>query len=148
MSRGGARAGAGRPRKPLELHLLKGSYRRDRHGELPEHLRPGAGGQVLAMPAPAKPPAADWRPTRAERKALSPRARARLDATLAEFKLDALEGGRLLDALRSLSRLEQLETAYAGASVESDTGRRRLAAIARETKLFLSLWAAIGLPKE
>lgn len=26
----------GRPRKPIELHLIKNTYRRDRHGPLPE----------------------------------------------------------------------------------------------------------------
>ncbi len=48
MPRGGARSGAGRPRKPLATHVLHGSYRRDRHGELP------AGGRaaVLQMPPP------------------------------------------------------------------------------------------------
>ena len=35
MPHGGARRGAGRPKKPLELKLLEGTWRKDRDGELP-----------------------------------------------------------------------------------------------------------------
>ena len=44
--RGGARPGAGRPRKPLEWHLLRGTYRQKRHGPLPPGLSRGAWGGV------------------------------------------------------------------------------------------------------
>ena len=33
--RGGARRGAGRPALPVALHLARGTFRRDRHGEKP-----------------------------------------------------------------------------------------------------------------
>jgi hypothetical protein len=51
MPRGGARAGAGRRRKPIAEHVARGSYRRDRHGPLPSDLL--RGGNVLPMLAPA-----------------------------------------------------------------------------------------------
>src|SRR5262245_12036719 len=35
MARGGRRAGAGRKQKPIETHLLAGTFRPDRHGPQP-----------------------------------------------------------------------------------------------------------------
>ena len=55
MPKGGARPGAGRPRKPLADHLLRGTYRRDRHGPLPSN--------VVPMPAPQS---GGWQPTQIE----------------------------------------------------------------------------------
>lgn len=144
MARGGVRPGAGRPRKPLEWHLRNRTYRADRHGPLPVHLRAGvAAGKVAVMPQPTD----DWQPTPAERRGLSRRAQARLDLTLAEFQLDPLDGARLLDALRSLSRCERLETALARTGVTTERSDRLLRALAREQRIFLSLWAALQLPR-
>jgi hypothetical protein len=50
----GVKGRSGRPRKPVAEHLLKGTYRADRHGP-----RPGAGGAASdsPMPIPRIPPA-------------------------------------------------------------------------------------------
>lgn len=136
MPKGGARPNAGRPRKPLAEHLARGTYRPDRHGPRPI-------GNVLAMPAPVT----DWRPTNAERSELGDRARDWLDAVLNLFAIDDLEGRRLLEALRTLTRIEQLEAAVKAAGVADATGTPHpaLAALAREGRLFQSQWAALQL---
>ena len=63
MAKGGARLGAGRPRKPLQDHWIRGTYRKSRHGELPKH--------VHRLPA-ASPD--DWQPTEADLKGWGVRA--------------------------------------------------------------------------
>ena len=40
MTRGGARAGAGRRPKPLSDHVMAGTYRPDRHGPMPATVLP------------------------------------------------------------------------------------------------------------
>src|SRR5688572_31794857 len=56
----GVKGRSGRKRKPLAAHVANGTWRRDRHGELPESFQIGA--NVLQMPATqpadAEPPAA------------------------------------------------------------------------------------------
>jgi len=46
MARGGARVGAGRPKKPLEAHKRAGTFRADRHGP-----RPAVVGALAMAPA-------------------------------------------------------------------------------------------------
>jgi hypothetical protein len=128
MPRGGARPGAGRPRKSLAAHVLAGTR--------PHHAR-ATTAAVLPMPAAAG--ARDWRPSQGEVAALSPLARTWLQATLGLYRLDALEGLRLLEALRVLSRCEVLE---------ATTGMQAAGALVRERKLFQSMWAALGFGRE
>jgi hypothetical protein len=59
------------------------------------------------MPAPLA--ATDWRPTPADVEALSPRAQGWLQAALTLYVLNPLEGHRVLEACRVLSRVEVLE---------------------------------------
>lgn len=84
------------------------------------------------MPPPLS--ARDWRPADAEVKALSPLAQTWLQATLSLFQLDALEGQRLLEALRVLSRIEVLE---------ATSGMTAAGALVRERKLFQGMWSAL-----
>lgn len=92
-------------------------------------------------------PAPDWRPSPADLEALSPRARARLALALEDFTFDALDGERLLDACRSLSRVELLEAALTAEGVTARESDRLLRALARESRVFLSLWANLNLPR-
>ena len=103
---------AGRPgrsgghnKKPLSQHVLEGTYQPCRHG-------PKAAGHVLAMPKPAP----DWRPSASDVAALSVRGRAWLDAALEAYVFSAVDGLRLLEVCRTVSRVEALEVA--GASPE------------------------------
>jgi hypothetical protein len=125
MARGGRRPGAGRKPISLAVHTLRGTVRPDRHL--------AATAAVLRMPASS---ARDWRPTDAEIKPLSPLAQTCLHATLHLYQLDALEGQRLLEALRVLSRIEVLE---------ATVGMTAAGALARERRLFQSMWAALDL---
>lgn len=52
MARGGARSGAGRKKKPSELKLLEGTWRRDRDGEKPTGSAPADG--LVEFPPPPK----------------------------------------------------------------------------------------------
>ena len=122
---------AGRPgrsgghnRKPLSEHLLQNTYRAARHG-------PKVPGSVLAMPKPA----ADWRPSASDVQALSVRGRAWLDAALEAYVFSAVDGLRLLEVCRTVSRVEALEGA--GASPE----------LTRESRLLLLQWSALALER-
>lgn len=46
----GVKGRSGRRRKPLHLHLLQGTYRRDRHGTLPPAGPPPSGSALGAAP--------------------------------------------------------------------------------------------------
>ena len=140
MPRGGARAGAGRKPKAPAKHWLDGTWRPDRHGPRPV-------GNVVTLPAPA--PAGDWRPSEADRAGLGPRACQLLDAALAEYQFGSIEGCQLLTALRSYSRLELLEDAIEQLGVVGPDGEPNalLGALARESRVFLSLWAALQLDR-
>ena len=131
MPSGGARRGAGRPRKGLALHQIEGTIRPARHGN------------VLAMPRPDS--GADWWPADADVQALWPRSQEWLEATLHLYRLSAVEGGMVLLAMRSLTRCEQLEAAIADVGVANAGGL--LGALARESRIFLAAWAAAGIEK-
>ena len=128
MPRGGRRPGAGRKPKSLALHALQGTFRADRHGH-----QVTTTAAVLPMPAPTA--AHDWRPSAGELGALSPLAQTWLHATLTLYQLDGLEGQRLLEALRVLSRIEVLE---------GTTGMTAAGALVRERRLFQSMWSALN----
>ena len=139
MGRGGARPGAGRKPKSLSLHRLQGTYRKDRHGELaaavphPAYVSAGSAAVVLQMPASSD---ADWRPDDTELAALSPRSLSWLEATLRLYRLNALEGQRLLECLRVLTRIEVLE---------ATEGMAAAGQVVQHRKLLVSMWAALGL---
>lgn len=100
MPRGGARVGAGRPRKPLEL-IAKGSYRPSRHGP-----RPAAA--VLRMPA-ADP--VTWMPSDADVAGLSTDGRALIARVLAAYEPTVIDGLQLLEAARAADVLARLRAA-------------------------------------
>lgn len=60
MARGGARAGAGRKRKPLELKVLEGTWRRDRDA-VPTPVTPAVPDGLVEFPEPPSHLAADQR---------------------------------------------------------------------------------------
>ena len=87
MPRGGARLGAGRPRMPLTQHVLRGTWRKDRHGELPAH--------VHAIDAEGGSDA--WMPAEAQLQALGEAGRAFLERMLSANDVTAVEGELLLE---------------------------------------------------
>jgi hypothetical protein len=95
------------------------------------------------------PSAEDWRPDEADLVALGTRTRRWLSVTLAQYQLDALEGEALLHAMRSLNRIEGLEAAIGRHGLVTATGNPHplLAALAREQRVFCSLWAT-ARPRE
>ena len=135
MPKGGARPGAGRPRKSVASHLLTGTFRPSRHGPRP------AAGHVLSLPS-AEP---DWRPSPADLAGLGVRAREWLALTLATYTLDAVEGAHALLALRCLDRCAALEQAVAEAGGAGVADSRLLVALDRGTRTFSILWGALRL---
>ena len=130
MPKGGGRIGAGRKPLPVALHVARGSYREDRHGPLP----------ATVLPMPAAPPP-EWRPAAEDIAALGPRARGWLTAVQALYQLNVVEGAMLLAAMRSLTRVEQLETAIAATGLAAS--HKLHTALSREERTFLSLWSAL-----
>ena len=98
MARGGRRPGAGRKPKSLASHRLAGTFRANGTGTGPRPRRRSCRCRRRSQPV-------DWRPSEAEVQALSPLAQTWLSAALTLYQLDALEGQRLLEALRVLSRV-------------------------------------------
>lgn len=137
MAKGGARVNAGRPSTPLSEHLLRGTYRPDRHGPR---------SNVATMPVL---PAPDWRPTAADLAELGPRARRWLDHVVTAYQLDPVEGESVLLAMRCLTRIEALEAAVASSGVLRAGGEPHvlLPALSREQRVFLSLWQSLRLGK-
>jgi hypothetical protein len=145
----GRSGGHGRNRKPLREHLLAGTYRPDRHAHL----------TAVSSAAPAG--VTDWRPRRVDVQALGPQARALLTSTLKHYVLSESEGLLALNALRSLSLAEKAEARIAeegltilkhsvdGAGVEHQEPKAHplLTTVARERRLFASLWAGLRLEK-
>lgn len=131
MPRGGRRPGSGRKPKSLALHALSGTFRADRHGHQVTTT-------AAVLPMPAVTSARDWRPSEAEVRSLSPLAQTWLHATLGLYQLDAVEGLRLLECLRVLSRIEVLE---------ATTGMTAAGALVRERRLFQTMWAALNFDR-
>ena len=133
MPRGGPRPNSGRPKKSIAHHLLSGTFRKSRHAQLAANLAP-------MSEAPG------WFPEPGQVQLLGLRARGRLAAVLEGWQLSALEGHQLLDALQTLTRIEQLEDAIAKAGVI--VGRRPnplLVALTREHRTFAAQWGALRL---
>ena len=57
MPRGGRRVNAGRPALPASVHLLNGTFRRDRHGAPPA--------PAIPLPAADAAPTPEWHPSAA-----------------------------------------------------------------------------------
>ena len=132
--RGGMRPGAGRPRKSTAEHVLAGSFRADRHGPRPAH--------VHALVAPTAD--MDWRPSPEDVAALGDLAQAWLAAVLATWRFDSeIEGRRLLLALESLDRADQLKRALQAEGVGANAGLHR--ALDRELRQFAAQWAELRL---
>jgi hypothetical protein len=95
------------------------------------------------MPSPA-PELQEWRPDPADVAALSPRAQLWLAATLELFVVDRVEGLEILAAMRSLSRVELIETEVArrGLADLAADGHPLVKSLERESRLFASLWLA------
>ena len=137
MGKGGARVGAGRPQKPLHEHLLRGTFRPDRHGARPTNLA------VMPESAP------DWRPAKSDIQSLGERAQGWLADALSIYQFDRVEGQSLLLSLRSLTRLDALEQVIAREGVcVAGAPHALLAAAAREARVFAALWAALRLGKQ
>jgi hypothetical protein len=94
MPKGGARPGAGRPRKALQTHLLAGSYRRDRHGERPSN--------VVPMPDSST----EWQPTAADLGAIPEPGRRVVMDLLAKYAFGLIEGPLVLEAGRAVTALD------------------------------------------
>jgi hypothetical protein len=76
----------GRPRKPLAQHVMRGTYRRDRHGELPAHVHPIGSGTSTA-----------WMPDRAQLDAQGAAGRAFVEQMVAANELNDREGAIVLE---------------------------------------------------
>ena len=96
MAPGGKRLGAGRPKKPLIEHLTRGTYRRDRHGELPAHVH-------------QMPMVDDWMPTQEDLDALGPAGRDFVARVLEASKVSSVsEGYTVLEAAHCVDALAQI----------------------------------------
>ena len=99
---------SGAKRLPLSHHLLMGTYRRDRHGELPAHVTPMPP-QPGGIPHP-------WSPTPAERRALGRAGQRFLRAQCAAYEFSLREGTILLEAAVVTDRLAALRAEAGEAS--------------------------------
>ena len=104
MAKGGARPGAGRPRKPLSDHLLRGTYRRDRHGASAVERRADAGATIDALAADRGRPGGSG-DTRAARWSAE---------VLERFELTFWDGWLLIEAAKTADVLHDLRMADAG----------------------------------
>jgi hypothetical protein len=103
MPKGGKRRGAGRKRKPLERHVIEGTFRKDRHGHL------------AALPAaPAADPVTTWTPDPDRLAELSDAGRALVMAMTSDYEFTSIEGVLLLAAARCADRLDALRAVDRG----------------------------------
>ena len=134
MARGGSRPNSGRRRKPVEIHQLQGTYRRDRHGALPAN--------VVTMPV------AGWSPSAEDVESLGGLAQDWLAGTLRLFQLDELEGQRAMEGMRVLTRIELMEAEITATGLLVDgSAHPLLSKLNQERRLFASLWADLRLGK-
>ena len=99
MPHGGARVGAGRPRKPIDLHIAAGTYRRHRHGPRPA---------IQAVPSPEP---SGWAPSDEDMATLKTAGRALVARVLATYEPTVIDGLQLLTAAQAADVLDQLRTA-------------------------------------
>jgi hypothetical protein len=97
MPKGGARQGAGRPRKPLADHWLRGTHRADRHGPLPKNVIP------MRTTAPE-----DWQPSPEQIDVLEDSGRGFVAQLLERFTFNAAEGVILIEAAHAVDALAAL----------------------------------------
>ena len=108
--------GSGGRAAPPELHLARGTFRRDRHAVTRTALRN------------------PWRPTRIDRRGLGPSGRRLIDGLLQAFDFDVVEGAQLLEAAHAADQLARVrETNRAGLSSAA------VARLDREHRMWSSL---------
>lgn len=106
MPRGGSRPGAGRPAKPVEEHVLAGTYRRDRHGPLPSN--------VVQMPGATPPQTQGWTPAPAELGAVGKAGRQFVSEMLGAYEFTRSEGVLVIEAAHITDRLAALRSIARG----------------------------------
>lgn len=103
MARGGARPGAGRPKKALAVHRLRGTFRPSRHG--------ARAANVALLPSPESTHTPGWTPSTSDLKALDDVARKFVEDFLQDFTFGPAEGRLLLELGHVASRLAALRAA-------------------------------------
>lgn len=104
----GLKGRSGRRPKPLEVHLMAGTYRPDRHGPLSS--------------APARPPA-PLEPPAPLLEGLGGPGAALVRAVLAEFECSVVEQAVLRVAAESADRLAQVRAVIAAEGIQIPTAR-------------------------
>lgn len=134
MARGGARPGAGRKPKPLEVHRLRGTYRPSRHD--------ARAANVALMPAPHSKQSNGWLPTDADLEALDDTGRKFVADFLEDFTFAPAEGRLLLELGHVASRLAAIRAARK--DVESVTQAVQLERLEQAwVRLYASLAASL-----
>ncbi len=103
MPRGGARPGAGRKPKPLEVHRLRGTYRPARHD--------ARAANVALMPSPESKPSKGWIPSAADLEQLDKTGRTFVADFIEDYDFRAAEGRLLLELGQIASRLAAVREA-------------------------------------
>jgi hypothetical protein len=130
MPRGGARVGVGRRRKPIEEHLARGSYRRDRHGALSTDLL--SRGNVLPVTVA---PTVSWEPDAGDWASLGAVGRVFVERMLAGYSFTLTDGLVLLEAGRSADRLGRLRAQGEPAVRDEATLQRLFASFLGQLKV-------------
>lgn len=99
MPKGGARPGAGRPRKPIESLVLSGSIRPVRHA---------ARLAVLAGATARNSKEIQWEPTAADLERLQESGREFVTGYLDAYDISAAEGALLLELAQVVDRLAEV----------------------------------------
>jgi hypothetical protein len=120
---GGARWGAGRKPKSLRLHLLRGTYRADRHGPIPSNLD-------TAEPEIAY----DWQPSETDLQQLGDVGKRFIHTALSNHEFNFVSGYLLLDMACTLDLLRAFrnDIAARGYFIVSGRGRVKLNPSVRE----------------
>jgi hypothetical protein len=143
VGRGGARAGAGRHRKPLALHLLNGTYRPDRHGPLPPDGVPAAPA-VPGIPL-------DWQPDATDLARLGAEGKVFIREALEAGEYNFIAGRLLLETADCLDLLAayRKDIAERGIILTSKRGGTRVHPLLRESwkasRHLASLYKYLGL---
>ena len=87
-------------RIPADVHLLRGTFRKDRH----------------TLPSSSK--TAEWTPTEKQLAALGPAGRAFVARALADYVFTPMEGALVLETAHVVDRLEQIRQTRDGADVD------------------------------
>ncbi len=155
----GVKGRSGRKPKPLQEHVLSGTYRRDRHGPLPPAMRatvlqgPGAstvGATALSMPAPSIP--APVEPPAALLEGLSAEGTDLVRSMFAEFEFGPAEQPILRAAAEAIDRVAETRKLIAadGVLLTSTRGTRYAHPLLRHERAavaqFLAAMRQLGMP--